>query len=84
VPEARAVLDRAQRETKQEWKVFLEAVLLEIRSRRIPEAIEQAQNALKVRLQTSFFLTFFRIGFLISLTSIAFLNLSSNCFLCVS
>ena len=40
---ARQLLTRARRDTKNEWKVYLESVLIEMRSGHVNEAIEQAQ-----------------------------------------
>jgi lipopolysaccharide biosynthesis regulator YciM len=48
VDEARSVLNRAKKEAKHEWKVFLETVLLELRNNNIPAAIREAEDALKV------------------------------------
>lgn len=36
ISEARGILERARRETRHEWKVFLESVLLELRNDNIP------------------------------------------------
>ncbi|CAM9513471.1 unnamed protein product, partial [Ectocarpus sp. 8 AP-2014] len=45
---ARQILERARVETKSEWKVFLESVLLEIRANDWQRAATEAQEALKV------------------------------------
>jgi la-related protein 1 len=44
VDTARDILQRAQREAKTEWKVFLESVLLEMRAQRHDAAILQARQ----------------------------------------
>ena len=48
LPEARRILRQAQTESKLEWKVFLESVLLELRANRIDDAIHEAEAALEV------------------------------------
>ena len=45
---ARRILKRARNETRYEWKVFLESVLLEVRAGNIALAIKQAEAALEV------------------------------------
>lgn len=45
---ARAILKRAKSETRHEWKVFLEAVLLEARAGLLGKAVTEARQALKV------------------------------------
>lgn len=49
---ARQILRKARKETKHEWRVFLESVLVEIRSNNIREAIKQAEEALKIHTGT--------------------------------
>jgi tetratricopeptide (TPR) repeat protein len=49
---AREYIMQAQNEAKHEWKVFLEAVLLEMRCGNIQRAIHQVQEALKVHQRT--------------------------------
>jgi la-related protein 1 len=39
---SRKILAKARKETKQEWRVFLESVLLEMRAGDIPAAIREA------------------------------------------
>lgn len=48
VDEARYVLQKAKRETKNEWKVFLELILLEMRHGNYVEAIKETRAALAV------------------------------------
>ena len=48
VEEARYVLQKAKRETKNEWKVFLELILLEMRHGNYEEAIKETRAALAV------------------------------------
>lgn len=50
--EARCILDKAKLETKHEWKVFLESVLLELRSNNFDGAIQEAQEALEIHTGT--------------------------------
>jgi hypothetical protein len=45
---ARRILEKARKETVQDWKVFLESILLETRSGHIDGALLQAKEALKV------------------------------------
>jgi len=45
---ARRILEKARKETAQDWKVFLESILLETRSGHTDEALLQAKEALKV------------------------------------
>ena len=52
VDTARAILRKAHKETKHEWRVFLESVLLEIRAQNVDGAIEQAQEALRIHTGT--------------------------------
>jgi len=52
VDRARKVLKTARKETKHEWKVFLETVLLEMRNSSMEEAMVHAQNALRVHTGT--------------------------------
>lgn len=49
---ARLILSKAKRETKHEWKVFLESVLLEMRANNIQAAIEEARQALEIHSGT--------------------------------
>jgi len=49
---ARSILAKARQETKREWKVFLESVLLEMRANDIPAAIQAATDALKIHSGT--------------------------------
>lgn len=49
---ARQILRKARKETAHEWRVFLESVLVEIRANNIPEAIKQAEAALKIHTGT--------------------------------
>jgi len=49
---ARSILARARQETKREWKVFLESVLLEMRANDIQAAIQAATDALKIHSGT--------------------------------
>ena len=49
---ARLILANAKKSTKHEWKVFLESILLEIRSNNLPNAITEAKEALKIHSGT--------------------------------
>lgn len=49
---ARLILRKARKETKHEWRVFLESVLLEIRANNIAQAIVQAEEALRIHTGT--------------------------------
>jgi hypothetical protein len=49
---SRKLLARARRESRQEWKIFLESVLVECRSGYIKEAIAEAHLALKIHTGT--------------------------------
>eukprot|EP01080_Neovahlkampfia_damariscottae_P001621 gene1621-12746_t len=49
---AREFIKRAQKEAKHEWKVFLEAILLEMRAGETERAIEEAVEALKIHKRT--------------------------------
>lgn len=49
---ARTILLSAQSETKHEWKVFLELILLELRSNNLSGAITAAETALQVHSGT--------------------------------
>uniref|UniRef100_A0A6T8Z5T3 Uncharacterized protein n=1 Tax=Haptolina ericina TaxID=156174 RepID=A0A6T8Z5T3_9EUKA len=49
---ARKLLKSARRTNRQEWKVFLESVLLELRSQDVPRALQEARKALKVHRGT--------------------------------
>lgn len=44
----RAILQRAHKETKHEWKVFLESILLELRAGNVDGAIRESLAALEV------------------------------------
>jgi len=50
---ARYIIQKAKLDTESEWKVLLEAVLLEMRSGDIQAAIREAREALKVRTSPS-------------------------------
>jgi len=50
--QARKLLKGARRTNRQEWKVFLESVLLELRSQDVPRALREARKALKVHRGT--------------------------------
>jgi la-related protein 1 len=52
LPAARAELRAARRECPHEWKVFLEAVLLEVRARRPRRALRAARRALRAHAGT--------------------------------
>ena len=52
VDQARKLLKGARRTNRQEWKVFLESVLLELRSQNVPRALREARKALKVHRGT--------------------------------
>ncbi len=52
IDKARSILCRAKKEAKHEWKVFLEAVLLELRAGDLKAAIKEAEEALKVHAGT--------------------------------
>ena len=52
VDDARSVLSRARKEAKHEWKIFLESVLLELRSNNLSNAMKQAEDALKIHAGT--------------------------------
>lgn len=45
---ARKILAKARKETKQEWRVFLESVLLEMRAGDVTAAVREAQEALAI------------------------------------
>jgi len=49
---ARAILKRAHKETKHEWKVFLESILLELRAGNMQAAIEESLAALEIHRGT--------------------------------
>ncbi|KAJ6246058.1 tpr-containing protein [Anaeramoeba flamelloides] len=48
LPKARYIHKKAKRESKREWKVYLESILLEIRANQIDEAIKLAEEALAI------------------------------------
>eukprot|EP01125_Pyxidicula_operculata_P020859 TRINITY_DN7835_c0_g1_i2.p1 TRINITY_DN7835_c0_g1~~TRINITY_DN7835_c0_g1_i2.p1 ORF type:complete len:910 (+),score=161.15 TRINITY_DN7835_c0_g1_i2:140-2869(+) len=50
--DARYVLQKAKKETKHEWKVFLESVLLEMRANNLEAALEEVNEALEVHSST--------------------------------
>jgi len=52
VEQARRLLKGARKTNKQEWKVFLESVLLELRSQNINRALREARKALDVHRGT--------------------------------
>ena len=52
VEQARRLLKGARKTNKQEWKVFLESVLLELRNQSIGRALRQARKALDVHRGT--------------------------------
>eukprot|EP01006_Ploeotia_vitrea_P028406 TRINITY_DN61110_c0_g1_i1.p1 TRINITY_DN61110_c0_g1~~TRINITY_DN61110_c0_g1_i1.p1 ORF type:complete len:1465 (-),score=160.58 TRINITY_DN61110_c0_g1_i1:327-4721(-) len=52
LPKAREILLRAHTETKYEWKVFLESILLEIRAGNTKGAIEASLEALEIHRGT--------------------------------
>ena len=52
VEQARKLLKGARRTNKQEWKVFLESVLLELRNQSIGRALREARKALDVHRGT--------------------------------
>ena len=52
VDRARKILIRSRMETRAEWKVFLESVLLEMRAGQWDKAVEEAQSALKIHTGT--------------------------------
>lgn len=52
VEKARSILERAKHDSRSDWKVFLEAVLLELRCGNIKAAITEAQNALQIHQGT--------------------------------
>ncbi|KAL6063314.1 Tetratricopeptide repeat domain containing protein [Balamuthia mandrillaris] len=49
---ARRILRKAKVETKHEWRVFLEAVLLEIRDNNLEAALKEARDALSIHTGT--------------------------------
>ena len=49
---ARRLLKTARRTNRQEWKVYLETVLLELRCQSTPRALKEARRALKVHRGT--------------------------------
>eukprot|EP00667_Euglena_gracilis_P000456 EG_transcript_456 len=49
---ARAILQRAHKETKHEWKVFLESILLELRAGNVDGAIRESLAALEIHRGT--------------------------------
>jgi len=49
---ARRLLKSARKKTPQEWKVFLESVLLELRSQCVDRALKEARKALEVHRGT--------------------------------
>eukprot|EP00761_Pharyngomonas_kirbyi_P006289 gb/GECH01006295.1/.p1 GENE.gb/GECH01006295.1/~~gb/GECH01006295.1/.p1 ORF type:complete len:958 (+),score=200.06 gb/GECH01006295.1/:1-2874(+) len=49
---ARELIVRAKHETKHEWKVFLEAILMELRAGNVYEAIDEAEHALEIHRGT--------------------------------
>lgn len=49
---ARKILREAKRNARQEWKVFLESILLEMRFNDLPAALEEAKEALDVHSGT--------------------------------
>lgn len=52
VDRARKILVRSRMETRAEWKVFLESVLLEMRDGQWGKAVEEARSALKIHSGT--------------------------------
>lgn len=50
--EARKILERAKKEAKFEWKVFLEGILLEMRHQNLETALRQVEEALLVHTGT--------------------------------
>mmetsp|Transcript_11868 Transcript_11868/g.13801 ORF Transcript_11868/g.13801 Transcript_11868/m.13801 type:complete len:1213 (-) Transcript_11868:1358-4996(-) len=52
VKTSRAILSRARKETKHEWKVFLESVMLEVRCGNRERALEEAKSALEIHCGT--------------------------------
>jgi len=52
IDKAREILNKAKKYTKHEWKVFLESVLLEMRSNNMERAIQEAQKALLIHTGT--------------------------------
>ena len=52
VEQARRLLRSARRTNTQEWKVFLESVLLELRNQSIGRALREARKALDVHRGT--------------------------------
>lgn len=52
IDKARRILQKAKHEARHEWKVFLESVLLEMRSNNIEGAIVEAKEALKIHSGT--------------------------------
>mmetsp|Transcript_41132 Transcript_41132/g.66247 ORF Transcript_41132/g.66247 Transcript_41132/m.66247 type:complete len:1159 (+) Transcript_41132:364-3840(+) len=52
IKEARSILQRARKETRHEWKVFLESVMLEIRNGKREDAIRAAEDALAIHSGT--------------------------------
>jgi len=49
---ARYILKKAKKETRHEWKVFLESVLLEMRAHNLTGALEEVKEALEVHSTT--------------------------------
>eukprot|EP01130_Rhizamoeba_saxonica_P003557 TRINITY_DN1490_c0_g1_i2.p1 TRINITY_DN1490_c0_g1~~TRINITY_DN1490_c0_g1_i2.p1 ORF type:complete len:770 (+),score=160.99 TRINITY_DN1490_c0_g1_i2:202-2511(+) len=52
IDRARYFLDKAKLETRHEWKIFLEAVLLEIRANNLEKALSEVKNALTIHTST--------------------------------
>lgn len=52
IDKARSIMSLARQEAKQEWKVFLESVLLEIRAGCLIQAMHLAELSLKVHVGT--------------------------------
>jgi len=52
VEDARLMLQRARRETRSEWKVFLESVLLEMRANDVVQGVLRAREALNLHTGT--------------------------------
>lgn len=48
VPLAREILHHARKATAQDWKVFLESVMLELRAGNVQRAVQRAEEALEV------------------------------------
>jgi len=50
--DARYILRKAKKETRHEWKVFLESVLLEMRANKLDRALSEVNEALEVHSTT--------------------------------